>query len=184
MLNKLKLFLWASLMGIVLTSCDKDDDTPPENEQELITTVKLTLTNTAIASDVVTATWRDNDGPGGAAPVIQDLVLRPNSVYEGSVEFLDESTPSDVEDITEEVEEEGADHQIYYIPSGANLTVTEYNTDINSLPLGTEATFTTGAAGAGSLRVLLKHKPGTKAANDPNTKGETDIDVNFPVRIQ
>lgn len=184
MLKKIKLFLWASLMGIVLTSCDKDDDNPPDNEQELITTVKLTLTNAAIASEVVTATWRDTDGPGGANPVIQDLVLKPNTVYEGSVEFLDESNPSDVEDISGEVEEEDTDHQIYYVATTANLTITGYNTDTNNLPLGTEATFTTGAASTGSLKVLLKHKPGTKAANDPSTKGETDVDVDFPVRIQ
>lgn len=184
MLNKFRLFLCAGLIGFVLSGCDKDDDTPPDNEQELITTVKLTLRNSVIASDVVTATWRDNDGPGGTAPIIQDLVLKPNTVYEGRVEFLDESNPGDVEDITEEVEEEDIDHQIYYIATNANLTITGYNTDANNLPLGTEATFTTGTVGTGNLRVLLKHKPGTKAANDANTKGETDVDVTFPVRIQ
>jgi hypothetical protein len=184
MLNNLRLFLWVSFIGLVITSCDKDDDNPPDNEQELITTVKLTLRNPAIVSEVVTATWRDIDGPGGAAPVIQDLVLKPNTVYEGKVEFLDESTPADVDNITEEVEEEDTDHQVYYIATGAALTITDYNTDANNLPLGTEAIFTTVAASTGSLKVLLKHKPGNKAANDPSTKGETDVDVDFPVRIQ
>jgi len=34
------------------------------------------------------------------------------------------------------------------------------------------------------VNVTLKHKPGVKAANDPITKGETDISIDFKLIIQ
>jgi hypothetical protein len=34
------------------------------------------------------------------------------------------------------------------------------------------------------MKITLKHKPGAKAGGDPVTKGETDIEVVFPVKIQ
>jgi YD repeat-containing protein len=182
MLKKHKLMLLLSLFGFIMASCDKDD-APPDDEQELITTVKLTFTNTASTAEVVTATWRDTDGPGGAAPVITGLFLKPNTSYNGRVEFLDESNPNNTADITEEVEQEGEDHQVYYTATG-NLTVSNLNNDSKGLPLGTRATFTTTAAGIGTLKVVLKHKPGSKAAGDQETKGETDVEVIFPVQIQ
>ncbi|MDO1444809.1 hypothetical protein Q0590_01035 [Rhodocytophaga aerolata] len=184
MLKPQKLILGLTLFALVTAGCKKDDDVIPEDEQELITTIQLTLTNVTNSTETVTATWRDIDGPGGADPVITGLTLRPNVTYTGRIEFLDESNANSPEDITEEVEEEGADHEIFYEVSGANLTVTNRNTDANGLPLGTSANFASAAASTGTLTVILKHKPGSKAANDPVTKGETDIEAELPVQIQ
>jgi hypothetical protein len=183
MLKMKKLLLLLVLFSCVMTSCKKDDAVP-DDEQELITTVRLTLTNVTNSSEVVTGTWKDVDGPGGTAPVITGLTLRPNTTYTGSVAFLDESRANAPEDITEEIEEEGEDHEVFYLPSGVNLTISGINTDANGLSLGTRANFITAAASTGTLKVILKHKPGSKAAGDPSTKGETDIEVELPVQIQ
>jgi hypothetical protein len=166
-----------------MASCKKDDE-GPDDEQELITTVRLTLTNVSNSTELATATWRDTDGPGGAAPVITALTLKPNTTYTGRVQFLDESKPNDPKDITEEVEEEDDEHEVFYIVTGANLTITNRNTDSKELPLGTRANFASGAASTGILRVVLKHKPGNKAAGDQATKGETDVEADLPVQIQ
>lgn len=184
MLKTQQLFLLLALFAILTAGCKKDDEVIPEDEQELITTIQLTLTNVTNSTEVVTATWRDTDGPGGTAPVITVLNLRANVTYTGVIEFLDESQPATPENITEEIEEEGEDHEIFYVVSGANLTVTSRNTDNNGLALGTSANFASGASSTGTLKVVLKHKPGSKAANDPVTKGETDIDADFPLQIQ
>ena len=181
-MKHIKLFAVVMLGGLILAGCKKKNN-EEENEEELITTVKLTLTPVGGGSALVYS-WKDVDGVGGNAPVIQAVTLAPSKVYNCSVQFLNESvTPA--EDITTEVVTEGVDHQVYYaVSGGANLTVSGLNTDAGGLPLGTTATFTTAAASTGSLKITLKHKPGVKAANDTVTKGETDVEVDFPVTIQ
>lgn len=181
-MKHIKLFAVVMLGGLILAGCKKKNN-EEENEEELITTVKLTLTPVGGGSALVYS-WKDVDGVGGNAPVIQAVTLAPSKVYNCSVQFLNESvTPA--EDITTEVVTEGVDHQVYYaVSGGANLTVSGLNTDAGGLPLGTTATFTTAAASTGFLKITLKHKPGVKAANDAVTKGETDVEVDFPVTIQ
>jgi hypothetical protein len=34
------------------------------------------------------------------------------------------------------------------------------------------------------VNVTLKHKPGAKAANDPIVKGDTDVSIDFKVKVQ
>lgn len=181
-MKHIKLFAVVMLGGLILVGCKKKNN-EEENEEELITTVKLTLTPVGGGSALVYS-WKDVDGVGGNAPVIQTVTLAPSKVYNCSVQFLDESkTPA--EDITTEVVTEGVDHQVYYaVSGGANLTITGLNNDAAGLPLGTTSTFTSGAASTGALKITLKHKPGVKAAGDAVTKGETDVEVDFPVSVQ
>jgi hypothetical protein len=172
----------ALFVTTMFAGCKKDKNEGGENEEELITTVKLTLTE-AGTSNTSTFTFKDIDGPGGAAPEkFDNIVLASNKTYNFSIELLNESvTPA--EDITEEVIEEAGDHQFYYVPAGVNVAVSNLNLDAGSLPLGTTATWTTGGASLGTVKVVLKHKPGQKAVNDPITKGETDIELDFACRV-
>lgn len=167
----------------VFTGCDSDDPTPV-NEEELITTVNVTFTNTADAGDVVVAKFLDLDGEGGNDPVITDPTLRADATYTVTVAFLNESeTPA--EDITEEVEEEGEEHQIFMeVSEGLNLTYAYGDTDATGNPLGLTGTATTGAASDGTLNVVLRHEP-TKPNNGlADAGGDTDISINFSVKIQ
>ena len=173
------LFLAAGL----LSSCDKnDDEQEPENESELITTVMLTMQEVG-TTNTVTATFRDPDGEGGNPPVkFDEIVLKPNAVYNTTIILMDESkTPPD--NVTEEVEEESDDHQFFYTPTaGLNVTVAYQDKDANSLPIGLETTVTTGAASAGKLKVTLKHQPGIK--NNNIATGETDVEIDFTTKVQ
>lgn len=189
-----KALLWMAVASaLAMTGCNREDD-PEPNEEELITTVTLSLTKTG-STTPVEITFRDIDGPGGAAATITPatLVLDANATYTSRLRFLNESvTPA--EDITEEVEvKEPDEHEVFYQVTGVNLALSGFNTDTNTpaLRLGTRATFTTGAASTtnGTLTVTLKHKPKDnaatrKAANDPISKGETDIEVTFPVQVR
>jgi hypothetical protein len=56
--------------------------------------------------------------------------------------------------------------------------------DTKNLPLGLSSTWTTTGAASGTLNVTLKHKPGVKAANDPVSKGETDVSLDFQLTIR
>lgn len=175
-----KLVLLLFLTAGALTGCKNDDEAPPINEEELITTITLRLTETGTAN-VVTAAFQDVDGPGGNAPTVTDIVLKPNTVYQTAVTVLDESkTPA--ADITEEIKEEAEDHQFFYAPTAVNLTVAYADQDGNNLPVGLQTTFTTGAASTGQLRVTLKHQPGIK--NNNIATGETDVEVTFNARVE
>lgn len=167
---------------LLITGCKKDPVEEP-NEEELITTMKVTLTPAA-GGTAQTFTFTDLDGDGGAVPTQFDTIrLGPSRVYAASITFTNEAV-NPAEDITTEVSTEGGDHQIYFVPTGANVTVTNLNNDAGGLPLGLTSTWTTTTASTGKLQITLKHKPGQKAAGDPITKGETDIDLPWNVKIQ
>jgi len=171
---------------VVLNSCKKDP-VVDSNEGELITTVRLKLTNTFSSSiNPLVYEFKDLDGEGGAAPVkFDDIVLQKNIPYICEVTVLNESV-SPADDITKEIKAEANDHQFYFVPSSSNLlTVSNYDTDAQGLPLGLSSFWVTGLnPGTGTLRLVLKHKPGTKAANDLINKGDTDIELNFKLIIQ
>jgi hypothetical protein len=184
---KNKNLMMVLLVGaaIFMNSCKKETIDP--NEGELITTVRLKLTNTFSSSiNPLVYEFKDLDGEGGAAPVkFDDIVLQKNIPYICEVTVLNESV-SPADDITKEIKAEANDHQFYFVPSSSNLlTVSNYDTDAQGLPLGLSSFWVTGLnQGTGTLRLVLKHKPGTKAANDLINKGETDIELNFKLIIQ
>jgi hypothetical protein len=184
---KNKNLMMVLLVGAALfmNSCKKETIDP--NEGELITTVRLKLTNTFSSSiNPLVYEFKDLDGEGGAAPVkFDDIVLQKNIPYICEVTVLNESV-SPADDITKEIKAEANDHQFYFVPSSSNLlTVSNYDTDAQGLPLGLSSFWVTGLnPGTGTLRLVLKHKPGTKAANDLINKGDTDIELNFKLIIQ
>lgn len=188
MKNLLKPYLTAFMMGSLLvasTSCRDDDPEPVVEEGELITTVTITLVPEG-KSQSVTATFSDPDGPGGNNPTVQTLNLEPNTVYNATLTFSDESQTPPV-DITEEIEEEGDEHEIFYQAlSDLNITsVEKTDMDSNNRPIGLEATITTGAASSGILRIILKHQPGgLKGSTSNPAVGETDVEADFPAVIQ
>jgi hypothetical protein len=179
-MKKYALYLIATLL-VALGSCDKDDDVDP-NEEELITTVKINLLASGSTTPEV-FTFKDIDGPGGAAPTIDSIIIDAGKQYTAVLQFLNESV-SPPEDITAEIATEADDHQIYFTPAGMNINATNLNTDSNGLPVGITSAWQTGGAGKGTMTITLKHKPGTKAAGDPVSKGETDVEVVFGVRLK
>lgn len=168
--------------SIAFAGCSKDKD-EVANEEELITTAVLEFRDNG-SSDRFSVIFSDPDGEGGEEPVSFDEIrLRPNTTYSVTTTLLNESADPDT-DITAEVAEEADDHQFYYIPEGVNISVNVTDQDNAGLPLGILSQWTTGEASAGTMRFVLKHKPGNKASNDDVTKGETDIDLNFVATVQ
>jgi hypothetical protein len=180
-MKHIQFFAVVVLAGLIIAGCKKKKEEDVE-EEENITTVKVTLTPVTGGSSQ-TYTWKDVDGPGGNAPVIDQIVLTASIPSTCSLKFLDESKTPAV-DITPEIIAEGADHQVYYEPTGVSVTVNTLNNDANGLPLGNTSFWGNSGAANGSMKITLKHKPGQKASGDPVTKGETDIEVVFPVKIQ
>jgi hypothetical protein len=170
---------------LFMTSCTDDDAVTIINEEELITTVELELTNSADATNVVLFKSVDIDGEGPDNPVITITgTVNANSTYQGAVRFLNESiSPS--EDITEEVIEEGDEHEVFYSSSLADFSITKIDLDANGNPLGVITTLQTGAIGTGTLTVVLRHEP-TKPNDNTliGAGGETDVQVSFTLAVE
>ncbi|WP_241240857.1 MULTISPECIES: type 1 periplasmic binding fold superfamily protein [unclassified Maribacter] len=170
-------------VGLLTFSCSNDDDDPEAvDEEEVITTMNITLT---AASGNITLQSQDLDGDGPNAPII-DISgnLAANTVYAGSIELLNE-TETPAEDVTLEVAEEDDEHQFFFATTGG-LTSADYaDEDGDGNPLGILFTLTTGDAGNGTLQVTLRHEP--KKPNDgtlSDAGGETDIAQTFNVVVE
>ena len=165
-------------------SCTNDTSNPV-NEEEVITTVSLTLTG---GGQVIALTSRDLDGDGPNPPAVTASGnLAPNITYTGAVAFLNE-TQSPAGDITLEVAEEGADHQVFYQLAAGLGTITYTDLDLNGKPIGLTFTLTTGNVGTGNLTVTLRHLPnksalGVTTGDITNAGGATDAYVSFPVTV-
>lgn len=191
------LSLSAKLMCLVclfaMAACDQDANEPdPVNEEELITSVYLQFVDT-LKADTALFSFVDIDGDGGNPPIISNATLSDSTTYMVEVRFLNEaSVPAD--NITEEVIDEGDEHQVFYVvESGLDLivqySVSDRNTDVNGRPIGVETIAKSGTVGSGTLTLILRHKPNKEAAGVAqgdltNAGGETDIELSFIVDIQ
>lgn len=190
MKTSIKSMLFILTLSLVIFACKKDDktpipsdlgNTPPPNEEELITTVVLTFTDTTGLVAPFTVTFADPDGDGGNAPTThEEIHLDSNKYYNVSIQFLDESKTL-AEDITEEIEAEAAEHIICYTPAGGiNLSVLRTDTD-GTFEIGLASFWSSGAASMGTLTVVLKHQPDGK--DGTCLPGDTDVEVVFNVHI-
>lgn len=170
---------------LVFAACKKEKG--ETNEEELITTMIISAAPQA-GGPVLEFRYQDLDGPGGNPATIDHISLESSAVYDVTLTLLNE-TLNPAEDITEEVEEEGHAHRFYYqVAGGANLTISNLNSDIDGVPLGTTSTWTTGTASTGTVTITLRHYPGNppdKQTPDPvnSPKSATDIVVDFPLTV-
>jgi hypothetical protein len=171
------------MFTIASVGCKKDPVASP-NDGELITTLRITLTE-KISQIQSVFEFQDLDGEGGQAPSRFDqIVLDKGSEYTCNLELLNESADP-IDNITAEILEEGEDHEIFLSATNSLVTFSDLSKDINNLPLGLSSTWvTTGINGNGTLTITLKHKPGIKASGDLVTKGDTDVSIDFPLVVQ
>lgn len=196
--SRLFLFLLLGSLGLFI-SCSDDDAPPPDGgeEVEVISRVILTFTPTG-DGDVVTATWFDEDGEGVEDPVIDNIDLVEGIEYTLTMELTNTLVDPD-EDITAEVEEEGAEHMFFFgftdgifgDPMGdGNIDnrddpINYGDEDDNGFPVGLTTTWTAGGHTemAGEFTVILKHQPDLKTATSTSGEGESDVDITFPLNI-
>lgn len=192
-----KFSLSTILVATLLLVGACSDDPKPTNEEELITTLRVTLVPRN-EGQTVTLEFYDEDGDGSIAPVYTYNPstgegslgrLAANTVYDATIQFLNE-TENPAENITEEIEEEADDHLICFTESLTGLTIeyadseADYLTGGSSRVVGLSTTWTTTAAtGQGTVVLALRHQPGTKTGSCPGS-GDTDVEVTFNVSIQ
>jgi hypothetical protein len=186
-MEKIKFLSTVAFAGLLFTACSNDDDnTPiPVNEEEVITTLTVTLAPEG-GGTAITLQTKDLDGDGPNAPVVTvSGNLATGVIYNGSLVVLNE-TVTPAENINLEIEEEDDEHQFFYTVGGGLDITTEYgNFDRNGNPLGTEFIMSAAAAGSGTLTFTLRHEP--KKPNDgtlADAGGETDIAATFNITVE
>jgi hypothetical protein len=184
---KTKLIL-STLLLAAIVSCKKDDPVTPvvPNEEEVITTLNYTLTNTSDATDVVVLTWEDEDGDGSGPAVITGGILKSSATYSGSMELLNKTeTPADT--VTLEILEEDDEHQFFF--QSTTMTVNYSDLDENMKPVGLLTQLETAASTLDTLKVTLIHTPdktatGVSGGDITNAGGSVDVEVSFPITIE
>lgn len=195
--SKMKLPLLLLAFLIVFSSCNSDDPVP-ENEEELITDVTLIFTEVD-ANGNPTGTpveFLASDSEGlelGSSPTIETVSLTVGKRYLLEIELFNSV---ENEDITEEVSEEAAEHQFYFLGSafvGSPVLIYTYDDEDNDgNPVGLKG-FVQVSQAPGSnnaqFRIVLRHDSNKSfpGANNPNWEnfveagGETDVDITYPL---
>lgn len=188
-MKTIKTLFIAALSTTLFIACSDDDDTPRlVNEEEIITTVSLTLNDTNGNTVIFQSQDLDGDGPNEPVNTVTGTIIA-STQYTGSTRFLNE-LESPAEDITLEVLEEDDEHQVFYSFSGTSgSTVTYADTDGDGNPIGVSVVFNSGvAATANTLTISLIHEPvkdatGVSSGNIANAGGETDVETTFTYNV-
>ncbi|QWX83359.1 type 1 periplasmic binding fold superfamily protein [Cellulophaga sp. HaHaR_3_176] len=186
-MKTIKILSLSVLASLAFTACSNDDDDNiPEivNEEEIITTLTVTLTPQD-DGETITLQTQDLDGDGSNDPVITvSGNLIAGMVYDGGIVLLNE-TESPAENITEEVEEESDEHQFFYtISSGLDVTTEYANFDEDGNPLGTAFTLTAGDISSGTITFTLRHEPTKPNDGIVDAGGETDVLATFSIAVE
>lgn len=175
------------ISSIIITSCKKPTIVEP-NAEEVITTMKLTFVPIG-GGATLTYQFDDPDGPGGTIPTKDEIVLAPSRSYNVTVQILNK-TATPATDITTEIQAESDAHRFYYEPSAAsNINISGLDNDVNGVPLGITGAWATGNATTGTIKITLRHYPGTPPGKEisdsvSSTKSNSDIEVEFNTKIQ
>ena len=180
-----------------------DHDHDHDHDHEVITTVALTFTAQS-SGDVVEATWADPENDGD--PVIDHIHLLDSEDYDLVVSFMNE-LEDPAEDITSEIAEESAEHQVFFVGSavagpagtGSSAVVTHAyaDTDSDGNPIGLANTITTDSVGSGVMTVVLRHLPyedgnsiktstltdDVAAGGIEALPGASDVEVDFDLEV-
>ena len=182
----MKIFKYALLaIPFLYFSCSDDDDAPePINEEEVITTMIVTLVNHMNGSDVVTMQTQDLDGDGPNAPEVNvSGPLTAGTSYSGSIEWLNEmEDPAEI--VTEEILEEDDEHQVFFSAAGVGMEFVYMDFDGNGNPLGTQFVLAPLEAGSGSVTITLVHEPEKPNDGSPPAGGSIDMQTTFPVTVE
>lgn len=180
--NQLILILY---LVFIFGGCGKKEEPAPEDENELITTVRLKFTESGTTT-TQTFEWKDLDGDGGNAPTITSVILRSSRTYKLDVEFLDESTTPAINKTTE-IQTKADQHLVVLAPSPSSLfSYTPTDKDSRNFPIGLTGTVVTSSTNMGTLRVQLRHHPpinGQPVKNGTVIPGSDDVNVTFSLTV-
>ena len=175
---KKQSFFIIAASTLLFASCERHE------EGELITTVEFIVSHSGSSTQTQ---FEDLDGPGGQDPNFPDTLVLNIGQSQAELKFWNKSLSSPIS-ITDEILEEAEDHLVCWdwIPDQPDdqdlMNISRTDKDPKGLELGLTADLNvkSGSSSTGIIRCTLKHQPGIKTGSC--ALGETDVEVNFPVR--
>lgn len=188
--NSFKILISTFIVATSLSSCKKSEDAVP-TEQELITTIKLSLTNKTNSSDVATYTYKIENGFNSSTQGIiraDTLKMQSGYAYTTSIEVLNEKA-SPVDNTTLEIIKEQTMHLFLFnsvpLTGAGSLSFSDGQKDVDGNPFNLTGSLQAGTMGSGMLNLYLMHAPVNKNGATPAASGgETDVEAHFPVMIR
>ena len=211
MKTTIKTIAFVAILAMSFSACKKDKKTeptpetptPPVNEAEVITTLRLSVFD---GTTTVKYQFKDPDGDGGIVGAYGNLSntltaqsdsvinLSINKTYTVNVLLLDE-TKAVTDTISKAVLDEGVDHLFFFNATnptgnpysvyltGSMTTITYLDLDANLRGIGllTKWQAPSMAMAKSTITVSLKHQPGVK--NGTYAPGDTDIEIPFKLKI-
>ena len=181
-----KLQLLAIMAILLFISCSDDpDEAAHTHEQEVFTTMTITLVPSDGSSNITLQTEDlDGDGPNPPAITVSGK-LKASNTYTGSIKWYNK-TETPMEELTPEIVEEKDEHQIFYtIGSGLTMTVSDLSKDSTGNDFGHTFSIKSLSASSGKLTVTLIHEPTKPNGGNLSTAGgATDIAATFDVVIE
>ena len=181
------------ILSLIFTGCSDDDDhddhSHPVNEEEVITTIEVTLSD---GTNSYVLIWEDLDGDGPDLPIITGATIPSNS-YDAEIQLYNKTLdPTDDEYVvTTEILEEDVDHQFFFNASnGLNVFDFVYaDADVDGNPIGQQFIIEDVSGSGGDLNIVLLHEPnknadGVSDGDITNAGGDTDIDITLPIIVQ
>jgi hypothetical protein len=181
------------ILSLIFTGCSDDDDhddhSHPVNEEEVITTIEVTLSD---GTNSYVLIWEDLDGDGPDLPIITGATIPSNS-YDAEIQLYNKTLdPTDDEYVvTTEILEEDVDHQFFFNASnGLNVFDFVYaDADVDGNPIGQQFIIEDVSGSGGDLNIVLLHEPnknadGVSDGDITNAGGDTDIEITFPIIVQ
>lgn len=168
-----------------LQGCKESATSNGQNvDHATVTTVTLTLTNTASLA-TQSFVWEDLDGTGGSAPNrIDTVTISADSVYKGSLAFENRKASPPV-NITTDILNERNNHQVFYtVSGGGQVTIATTDLDARNLPLGLKTNWTNARKSTGMVTFSLSHYPDSTTKKGTNPSSETDVNVTMPLTIR
>jgi hypothetical protein len=174
------------LMFIVMLgafACKKANDPNNETEHEAVNAVDLKFFQEGVLKATFTA--EDPDGDGGAPPSRIDTIKLSPSANPYNVQIIVKNISNGVvKEVNQAIQEQGTSHEFYYLPNGVEIPIIKKDRDANGYPLGLLSDWSVNTTGTGKVTVKLMHKTLIKGPNDPPSKGHSDIQIEFPLKIQ
>jgi len=155
------------ILSLIFTGCSDDDDhddhSHPVNEEEVITTIEVTLSD---GTNSYVLIWEDLDGDGPDLPIITGATIPSNS-YDAEIQLYNKTLdPTDDEYVvTTEILEEDVDHQFFFNASnGLNVFDFVYaDADVDGNPIGQQFIIEDVSGSGGDLNIVLLHEPNKNA---------------------
>ena len=169
---------YAFLLGVIFfISCSKDD---PDaiNEQEFISNVIVTLASED--GETQTVDWDISEMNS------QNINLKVNTNYNVNVSFINNSDPTDVENVTLEVIQEADEHQVFFEFAEVSVNVSSAGNDTKVGLRGVliNSVWNASATGTGLVRLYLIHQPTNfNATTREGMGGFNDVAIDIPVSI-